>query len=114
MKKSHPIRHRALAVRRAHRARTLAHRRQVEALAVLMGVRRALQERHFGRPALGRFGMIAEAFRSGATGFAAIVQRLRAGQAVEPGTLARLGVVRVPPGIREIAYQAAHSSMRRA
>lgn len=55
MKKSHPIRHRRLAVRRAHRARMLAHRRQVEAFAALMGYRRAVG-------AAGGFGMWPQVF----------------------------------------------------
>jgi hypothetical protein len=43
MKKSHPLRHRLLAARSARRARTLAARRQVEALAAILGYRRAAE-----------------------------------------------------------------------
>lgn len=44
MKKSHPLRHRILAARRARKARTLAARRQVEALAALLAFRRACRD----------------------------------------------------------------------
>ena len=63
MKKSHPIRHRAFAVRRAHRARTLAHRPQVEAPAALIGYRRAVGAEAIKRAWLGFVASISEMIR---------------------------------------------------
>lgn len=72
MKKSHPIRHRRLAVRRAHRARTLAHRRQVEALAALMGYRRAEGEMNPKSAWPEVVSSLMELFRHGRFGLAGI------------------------------------------
>ena len=107
MKKSHPVRYRILAARHARKARTLAARRQVEALAALIAYRRAIMV----RPRPGAFATFAAAMTR-ASGLAAALQSLRDGRHVDTGTLKKFGLVRVPPGVREITYTAAN--LRRA
>ncbi|WP_342163939.1 hypothetical protein [Methylobacterium sp. SD21] len=98
MKKSHSLRHRILAARRARRARTLAARRQVEALASRIAWRQALQRSQAYR--YSPRATVTEALN-------ALLKNLREG-----GVLSRLGIVRLPPGVRTITYTAAN--LRRA
>ena len=104
MKKSHPLRHRILAARRARRARTLAARRQVEALAALLAYRR-LRDRLSARRRLPDFaGMLARLGLNPAR----IMERILAEQANRE----RLGIAYLPSSLREISNTVAN--LRRA
>lgn len=98
MKKSHPIRHRILAARRARKARTLKARREVEALAAQIAWRQALQ-----RSQVYRYSPRATVTAA----LNALLRNLREGE-----VLSRPGIVRMPPGVRTITYTGAN--LRRA